>query len=120
MPGLTILVATGDAERLHAALAFAAAGAAAGTTTRLHLHEGAAALLKAPLEAPNDAARRQAGLPALADLWEEALALGVAISLCQGGLALSGLGLEDLDPRLEAQGPVGLLAGLGDDRLVTF
>lgn len=120
MRGLTILVATGDAERLHAALSFAAASAAAGARTRLHLHEGAVALLGSPLIAPHDDARTRAGLPTLAELWGEALALGVAVSLCQSGLALSGLQLDELDPRLDAQGPVALLSGLGEDRLTVF
>ncbi|WP_066958942.1 DsrE family protein [Rhizorhabdus dicambivorans] len=120
MRGLTILVATGDAERLHTALGFAAATAATGARIRLHLHEGAVALLAAPLSAPNDPARHKAGLPKLGELWEEALGLGVAISLCQSGLALHDLDLEKLDPRLEAQGPVSVMTGLGDDRLVAF
>jgi len=120
MPGLTILVVTADPERLHAALAFAAAAAAMGDRARMHLHEGAVALLREPLSAPKDGDRRAAGLPALGNLWEEALALGVAISLCQSGLALHGLRLDGLDPRLDAIGPVGLLSGLGEDRLLVF
>ncbi len=120
MRGLTILVATGDAERLHAALSYAAAGAAMGSEVRLHLHEGAVALVGSGLEAPGDTARKGAGLPVLAQIWEEALGLGVRISLCQSGLALGGLDLGTLDPRLDAQGPVGFLAGLGEDRLMVF
>ena len=120
MRGLTLLVATGDADRLHAALTYAAAGAAAGGSIKLHLHEGAVGLL-APLQpAPADEARAGAGLPTLAQIFEEALDLGVAVSLCQSGLALAGLELNKLDPRLEAQGPIGLLATLEDDRLIVF
>lgn len=120
MRGLTLFVATGDAERLHAALSFAAAAAATGMKTRLHLHEGAVALLREPLVAPNDAIRASEGLPTLGELWGEALALGVAISLCQSGLALCGLRLDELDPRLDAQGPVALLSALGDDQFAVF
>ncbi len=120
MRGLTLFVATGDAERLHAALSLAAVTAATGAKVRLHLHEGAVALLREPLVAPNDALRVGAGLPTLAELWGEALALGVAVSLCQSGLAMSGLRLDELDPRLDAQGPAGLLSELGDDRFAVF
>jgi len=120
VPGLTILVAVGDAERLHAALSFAAAAAATGDPVSLHLHEGAVGLLRVPMMAPGDTARRKAGLPDLAQMWEEALALGVAVSVCQSGLALSGLSLEGLDPRIEAQGPLGLLARTGAGRMLVF
>lgn len=120
MRGLTLLVATADAERLHAALTYAAAGAASGGSVKLHLHEGAVALLAPLRAAPEDNARAGAGLPTLAQLFEEALALGVMISVCQSGLALAGLDLGQLDARIDAQGPVGLLAGLEDDRLIVF
>lgn len=120
MRGLTILVAVADAERLHAALSFAAAAAASGAPVRLHLHEGAVGLLRSPVEAPGDRARQAAGLPALAQLIEEALALDVAISVCQSGLALAGLELARLDPRIEAAGPVAIMAGLGEDRTMVF
>ncbi len=120
MPGLTILVATGDAERLHAALTFAAAAAAMGGGVRLHLHEGAVGLLRAPMAAPGDDRRAAAGLPMLAQIWSDALDLGVMMSVCQSGLALAGLRLDEIGGEIEAMGPVGLLAGLGEDRLVTF
>lgn len=120
MRGLTLLVATADAERLHAALTYAAAGAAAGMAVKLHLHEGAVALLAPLRAAPSDGDRLKAGIPTLAQIVDEALDLGVVVSLCQSGLALAGLDLDQLDPRFEAQGPVGLLAGLDDDRLIVF
>jgi len=116
---LTIIVATGDAERLHAALTFAAASAAMGTETRVHLHEGAVALMR-DLRAPNDGARTAAGLPTLAQIRGEAQDIGVKISVCQSGLALAGLTLEDFDERVEAQGPIGVLTIAGDDRLIVF
>lgn len=120
MRGLTLLVATADAERLHAALTYAAAGAAAGGSVRLHLHEGAVALLAPLTPAPGDEARGAAGLPTLPQIFDEALALGVAVSVCQSGLALAGIDLASLDARIEAQGPVGLLGALGDDRMIVF
>lgn len=120
MRGLTMLVAVADAERLHAALTFAAAGAAMGSTIRLHLHEGAVSLLRAPITAAGDAARAKSGLPTLSEILEEALNLGVSVTACQSGLALAGLDLAQLDSRIGAQGPVGLLSELGDDQLLIF
>jgi len=117
---MTMLVAVADAERLHAALTYAAAGAAAGGAMRIHLHEGAVGLLRPPLAATADRARTNAGLPTLEQIFEEALALGVTVTVCQSGLALAGLKLGEIDPRVEAQGPVGMLSALGDDRLVIF
>jgi predicted peroxiredoxin len=120
MRGLTILVAAADADRLHAALTYAAAGAASGTSVRVHLHEGAVGLLRPPLAAAADAARRKAGLPTLEQILDDALGLGVTMTVCQSGLALAEISLDQLDRRIEAQGPVAMLAGLGDDRLMTF
>ncbi len=118
--GLTILVATGDAERLHAALTFGAAGAATGATVRLHLHEGAVALLRVPMAAPFDEERHQAGLPTLSQIFAEAVGIGVAITVCQSGLALARMSLDDLGDGIEAQGPIGLLSMLGDDHFLVF
>jgi len=120
MRGLTILVASADAERLHAGLTYAAAGAATGRSVHIHLHEGAVGLLRPPLAAPADTARRKAGLPTLEQILDAALGLGVAMTVCQSGLALAELVLDELDPRIEAQGPVGMLAALGDAQLLTF
>ncbi len=105
MRGLTILVATGDPERFHAALSLAAAQAALGGRSRLHLHGQATALLDHPA-------------PDLVALRAEAAALGVELSACQTGWA------EQPDRALpagvEADGPIGLLSRLGEDRLVVF
>jgi len=120
MRGLTILVVTADAERLHAAFTFAAAAAAGGASARVHLHETAVRLLAGPLTAANDEARGRAGLPTLAQIFDEAGALGVRISVCQSGLALAGLTLEGIDPRIEASGPLGLFGSLGTDQFISF
>lgn len=117
---LNILVAGDDADRFHAALSFAAAGAAGGDAVQVHLHEAAVGLLRAPVRAPADADRARAGIPMLAELLDEVLSLGVSISVCQSGLALYGIDLETLDPRIEAQGPVGFLAAAGNDRPMVF
>ena len=119
MRGLTLIVASLDARRFHAALSIAAASAAAGAATRLYLQEAAVALLAAPVSSPDDATHRALGLPTLAQMLGEALGLGVNIIACQSGLVMATLSAEALDPRIEVGGLVGLFATLGDDRLVT-
>lgn len=117
MRGLTLLVAAGDPERLHAALTLAAASAASGRSTSLHLHEVAVGLLAGPLAAPNDVRRQAVGLPTLAEIFEEALELGVVISVCQSGLALHDLSIDRLDSRIDVRGPVSIVTG-DEEKLV--
>jgi predicted peroxiredoxin len=117
--GLTVIVAVADAPRLHAALSIAAASAASGAATRVYIHGDAVGLLAGPLQAPEDERHCAAGLPMLAELFEEALGLGVRLICCQTGLLLSAIAADRLDPRIEIGGLVGLFAALGDDRLVT-
>lgn len=120
MRGLTIIVAARDAERLHAALTFAAAAAAAGGSVRVHLHEGAVALVRPPVTAPADNDRHLAGIPALGEILEECFGLGVALSLCQSGLAMAGMALDELDERFGATGPVGVLRESSEDHVLVF
>ena len=114
--GLTV-VATRP-EGLRAGLELAAANAALGGQTRLFTQGEAVAALALPMRAAHDEDYRAAGLPVLADLFEEALALGVEIIACQSGLALMGLTADLLDARVTFGGPVGMLQALGEDRLV--
>lgn len=102
MTGLAIIVAGADGARFRTALTLAAAHAALGGRTRLLL-DGDAVRLGVP---PGDA------------LLESCFDLGVAITLCQSGLAAAGLDAASLDRRFGYGGMVGLLADLGDDRLV--
>jgi hypothetical protein len=44
----------------------------------------------------------------------------VAIIACQTGLALGDYDAAALDPRVETGGLVGLMASLGDDRLIAL
>jgi predicted peroxiredoxin len=118
MRGLTLIVAGPDPSRFHAALSVAAASAATGAGTRLYLHGDAVALLGSLLVSPDDDRYRAAGLPTLAQMLGEALGLGVGLICCQTGLAMAGLGADALDPQIEVGGLVGLMATLGDDRLV--
>lgn len=104
--GLTIVIGGGATPPdLRTALALALAQIALGGAARLFL-DGAAVRLAA---ADDGAA-----------LLGEALGDGVAVTLCQTGLAEAGLAAARLDPRFDYGGPVGLLAALGDDRLVAF
>jgi predicted peroxiredoxin len=119
MRGLTILVATADTARFRAALATAAAAAALGARVRVFLHEAAAELLAVRLDA--DAARlAAAGLPTQEPLLEVARESGVALIVCQTGLALAGMSMETLPAGTQAGGLVSLLATLGEDRLLAF
>jgi len=120
MRGLTIIIAGQDPARLRSALGMAAAQAALGGAARLFLDGKAAGLLRAPIAAPDDVEHQAAGLPTIGELVDTCLALGARIILCQTGLALAGLAAASLDPRLETGGMTGLLAALGEDRLVAL
>ncbi len=117
MRGLTILIAAADPARFHAALSLAAAQAALGGHARLYLHGEAVALLAITPEDPRYAA---AGMPGLAELLDEAAALGVAITACQSGFALADLNHAEAALEVEDGGLIGLLADLGEYRLVVF
>ncbi|UZW54118.1 DsrE family protein [Sphingobium sp. JS3065] len=120
MRALRIVVASADAERLRGALVMAAAQAALGGAAAVFLQLDAVALLRAPMAAPQDEAHRVAGLPTLAMLVEEALALGVALTVCQSGLALSGLTVADLPPGVEVGGPIAFLQATDDQARLLF
>jgi predicted peroxiredoxin len=120
MRGLTILVVGADAARFHSALSIAAAQAAIGGVARIFLDAGAVALLTPPIAAPDDTRHAAAGLPILAVMLDEALDLGVAITACQTGLALTGIDARSLDARIETGGLVGIMTSLGEDRLIAL
>lgn len=109
MQGLTIIVASADEERFRSALEVAAANAALDRTTRLFLQGAAASLLRAAPAVPEDI-RDPAGMPSLAQLLEEALALGASVTVCQSGLALAGMRADQLPEGVETGGLVELLA----------
>ena len=93
--GLTIVVVDRSFARLHAALAIAAASAATGASTAVHLHAEAVALLAPPISAPEDQGYAAAGLPTLAEMLdrrpEEVIRLAV-----KGMLPRSRLGRAQL------------------------
>ena len=115
MRELRIIVATADAERLRGALVLAAAQAALGGGACIFLQLDAVALLRAPIGAPADEAHAAAGMPPLAQLIEEAVALGVALLACQSGLVLSGMTLDQLPAGVEVAGPVSFLQQTADE-----
>ena len=119
MRGLTIIVTTADAERFRAALSIACAHVAVGGTARLYCHEAAVTLL-VPGTDPDDAALSARGLATRTQLLAETLDSGVTLIACQTGLAATGIAFDTLTPGIEPGGLVSLLAGLGEDRLVTL
>src|SRR5690606_37460472 len=112
---LRIIVACADSERLRAALVTASAQAALGGKAAVFLQLDAVALLRAPIAARLDDAHEAAGLPTLALLLEDAVALGVTLFACQSGLALSNLSASDLPKGVEMSGPVVFLQQTSDD-----
>lgn len=109
MRGLTVIVAGTEPGRFRAATRIAASAAALAFPTRLFLDEAAVPLARGPGMAGEDGA-----------LLNTCLELGVSVTVCQSGLATAGITMAELDPRLVAGGLTGLLASLGDDRLVTL
>jgi predicted peroxiredoxin len=120
MRGLTIVLASPDADRLRSALAMAATQAALGGPARLFLDGLAVSLLVRPIAGPRDPDYEAAGLPTLTELIETAFTLGVSIMLCQSGLALADIARDRIDPRITTAGMTMVLASLGEDRLIAL
>lgn len=120
MSGVAILLTRDEPQALRAALTIAGAAAALGQRARIYLHEAAVAMLCRPLASDADAEYRARGLPDLAGVFEIALSMRVAVIACQTGLALGDHDAAALDPRVETGGLVGMLASLGDDRLIAL
>lgn len=98
----------------------AMAQAALGRRTRIFLQLDAVRLLAPLAAAPRDGDHAVHGLPSLRALIGEALDAGVALVACQSGLTLSGIDATDLDPRIEAGGPVSFLQSVEpDERLLS-
>lgn len=118
MRGLTIIVATADPARLHAALSVAAAHAALDRPTRMFLQGEAVVLLRSPIRWAEDERYSASGLPTLGELLAEAAAIGVRITACQSGLALALMELNDLPPGIDTGGILELLTRHGADQLL--
>ncbi|ANI77514.1 MULTISPECIES: DsrE family protein [Sphingobium] len=120
MRELRIIVATADAERLRGALVLASAQAALGGRASIFLQLDAVALLAPTFEAPRDAAHGEAGLPTLRQLIAEASGLGVALLACQSGMALHGIGAQDLPDDIAVSGPIAFLQETGKEARLIF
>lgn len=119
--GLVIIIATDDGPRFRAALTVAVAQAALGGSVRVYCHEASVPLLASAARDDDDTDRLEAsGLPDRRALMRIAEESGVPLIACQTGLAIAGLALTNLAAGVEAGGLVGLLATLGDDRLLAF
>jgi len=116
--GLTIVIAEASTARFRSALTLALAQIALGGAACIFLDGAAVALARIALPATDDDMHIAAGLPSLAELRDEALDAGMRLVLCQSGLALTDSAAEDHDPRAEFGGMVGVLAAIGDDRLI--
>lgn len=112
---MNIIIASADHARLIAAMEMALASAALGKTPRLFLQGEAAGLMALPLAAPSDDARRAAGLPDLATIWEEVAAMEVPVIACQSGLLLAGLTMANLPSEAQAGGLISFLTSGPDD-----
>lgn len=115
---LALIVADLGHVRLHAGLSLAATAAAAGRTVRIFCHAEGVALVQPGRVWPGDAAYHAAGLPTVADLLETALDLGVAVVVCQSGLALMNLSAADLPAQIEGGGLLGFLERAKGSHLV--
>ncbi len=121
MPGLNIIVAGADGQRLYGALETAMAAAALGSPARIFLQGEAVALLREPVSAAGDRTRKAAGLPELAWMIGEAAAMEVGLFACQSGMALVGLTAAEMAPQVRAAGLVSFLRDVGDgDRLLVY
>ena len=109
---LAILLVSDDPARLRTALTLARTQIALGGTAHIFLQGEATPLLRSPVSSLRDADWLAAGEPTLATLLDEALEDGVAISLCQSGLAMADIKAHELDPRLIFSGPVAFLASI--------
>ena len=121
MQSLNIIVAVAEGRRLYAALEAGMAAAALGRQVRIFLQGEAAALLRDPVSFAGDEARKAAGQPDLAWLVEEAVAMDIALFVCQSGMALVGMAATELVPHVRAAGLVSFMAEVGaEDRLVVY
>ena len=125
MRGLTIIVASDDPARFRAALTLAISQTALGGKARVYCHETSVALLiqDGGVNGAVDAEGKRlaaAGLPDRAALLAMALEGGVELTACQTGLALCGVALAELVEGVAAGGLMGVMATLGEDRLVNF
>lgn len=118
MSQVNIIVASGDSARLYAALEAAMAWTALGGSVEIFCQGEAVAALRRPLFHGGDRARVAAGQPDLATLLGEVRDAGAVLFVCQTGLALVGMTMEELAVDARAAGLVGYLAAIPPGALV--
>lgn len=111
---LALVIGTIAHDRLHAALSLAAASAALGRQVALYLHADAVRIVDPAMRWPEDARFAAAGAPTIRELIDSAEALGVSVTACQTGLALTGLAAGALGPGIEPGGLIDFLSRAGD------
>lgn len=119
MERLRFIVLTDDAERLRGALLLALSHVAGGGEASFFFQMDAVRLLTPGAIAPRDAEHAAAGLPTLADMLAQALDADVQLIACQTGLHLAALSHAELDPRINAGGPIAYMRDVNaSDRLL--
>ncbi len=119
--GLVIIVTTADPARFRAALTLALAQAALGGKVQLYCHEDSVTMLgKVPRHDDDDERLSAAGLPDRLQLLAMAREAGIVLTACQTGLALCGVAMDALVEGVAAGGMMGVVVGLGDDRLLAI
>lgn len=121
MRRLAIVIAEDNPERLRTALIVAAAHAALGGAARLFFQGAAVIMLRTPINDPDAVRQSVAGLPTLAQLFEETSSLGVRFAACQSSLTLFDLQAADFHPGIDWTGMVGFLSTIEpDDQLMAI
>lgn len=116
-----IIIADDNPERLRTAFVTACAQAALGASVRIFFQGAAVALLRRPIIDPDSARQAAAGLPALDQLFGEAIGIGVGMIACQSSLTLLDAAASDFDDRIEWSGMIGFLSTVEpDDRVLVI
>lgn len=118
---LTLILISEDAARGRAALSIALAQSALGGAVQLYAHERAVAFFAKAPRADDDAAPlAAAGLPDRRAMLAMATEAGVALIACQTGMALVGLGMDDLVAGVAPGGLISVLAQPQPHQLLTI
>lgn len=117
---LSILVAEQAYARVHAALMLACSAAALGRPVHIFFGGRSVQALLAGARSPEDAEFAAAGVPTVPELLASAGELGVDLTACQSGLALSGARAAELRHDAEAGGLIAFLAADPHAEIVAF
>lgn len=115
---LAVVLGTLAHDRLHAALSLAAASAALRRTVSIYLHAEGVRLLDPAQSWPEDARFTAAGAPAIRELFVTLTELGATVTVCQTGLALTGISAAMLPGTAQPGGLIDFLSRTGDAEVV--